>query len=135
LERSYISIILGELIYGITFLLLSITNGIHNLFDLNCKNQTLMIGIFFIIIAPITFFFIKKSTPQVKHPQAMAYGILLLIIGLVFFIWNFYKGLAVSYFSIGYFLVGSLVLAFNALVGLILIIKSLKVKSKSHFNG
>ena len=135
LERSHISTILGELMYGITFLLLSITNGIHNLFDLTCKNQTLMGGIFFIIVAPITFYYVKKSNPQAKHPQAMAYGILILIIGMVVFIWNLTKGLSVLYFSTGYFLMGSLVLAFNALLGSILIIESLKARSKSNSGG
>ena len=126
LERSSISIILGELMYGITFLLLSITNGIHNLFDLTCKNQTLMSGI---------FYYVKKSNPQAKHPQAMAFGILILISGMVLFIWNLTKGLSVLYFSTGYFLMGSLVLAFNALLGSILIIESLKARSKSNSGG
>ncbi|NVM53857.1 MAG: hypothetical protein HWN66_09160 [Candidatus Helarchaeota archaeon] len=133
MKKWNVSIILLEIIYGIALLLLSITNNVHNLFDFNIKNQTLGLGIFFIAATFITFYYLKIHPDiQAKHPNAMIYGLLLVIIGIVAFVWNLTKGLSVVYFSTGYFLMGSLVLTFHTLLGLILIIESYQVKSKTN---
>ena len=137
MKKWQTSIILLELIYGIGLLILSITNDIHSLFDSIVKNQILVLGLFFIVVAPITLLFIKKYNPQATHPSAQRYGIVVLIVGIIGFIWYLTRNLSLDTIigaAPGYLIFGLLILIFNILLGSILIMESFKAKRASMDN-
>ncbi|MHA1325620.1 MAG: hypothetical protein ACTSRL_22745 [Candidatus Helarchaeota archaeon] len=128
MEKWKICTLLLSLGFGITFFILSLTNSIHNLFYLSTENETMMIGIAYILATFILFYFFKNSKLQMNYPRGIFLGILLLIVGTANFTLKLLNGLIFSNYFLGSFLLGLLYLFFFCLLGIILILESYKLK-------
>ena len=131
MRKWALSIITIGIFFGLSLLSLGLTNGIHNFFKPIIEIQSTSIGIAIIIVTILVFIYFKKyPEKQVKHPNAMVYGISFIIPGGSLFYWGISQSISEPQFATGYLVLGSLWLYFSLILGGLLIIESLRVYLK-----
>lgn len=116
------------LVFGISLLLLGITNVIHHLFESNIEITSTSIGIAISIGSLLVFIYYKKYPgSHGKHPNTMITGFCLIMIGGTLFLNDISLSLLEPQFVTGCLVLGFLELSFFLIIGGLSIIESLRI--------